>query len=28
MVFECNFAGDRSPGWSSTEIGFGFKYFF
>lgn len=28
MVLECNFAGDRSPGWNSTEIGFGIKYFF
>jgi hypothetical protein len=28
MVFECNFAGDRSPGWNSAEIGFGIKYFF
>lgn len=28
MVFECNFAGDRSPGWNSTEVGFSIKYFF
>jgi hypothetical protein len=28
MVFESTFAGDRSPGWNSTQITFGIKYFF
>jgi hypothetical protein len=27
-VFESTFAGDRSPGWNSTQISFGIKYFF
>jgi hypothetical protein len=28
MVFESTFASDRSPGWNSTQIDFGIKYFF
>lgn len=28
MVLQCNFAGDRSPGWNSAQIGFSLKYFF
>jgi hypothetical protein len=28
LVFESTFAGDRSPGWNSTQISFGVKYFF